>query len=428
MMGPEPYTKALVDRSDNRTDLVKTMLSAGIDPRSPQGQQYANAWLKKEGYIAPVEMRPGGGLMDPQTGSVATMPAAAPGGFQNVRLADGSWGTIPVRGGTDAITQSAGATEAGKAPYSVIDTFNPTTGAPSKNYSGNVLPLPQGSPGTPAQGNAPPTAGAPQFSIGGSPQQQASILTDIARNATDPVTRNAALGRLQQIQGGGAPSAGDARANGVQTGPGLGQSQGAVNAQDELSKTWAQQQQAQSQAQSNVYTLQSLKALADQAITGGGGKLDQRALVAKLGAYVGIPGAENAAVSSDMMDKYSAQLVAGLSARGMNTDAARDLVMAGTPNSKMQPQAIKEAVDGLIAREQMTQARTTALQPYALNRDPAGFQSAASRFDAVADPRLWQLRNLNAQQLQAFTAKMPAADAQQLLQRYQAAKQLGVFQ
>ncbi len=423
-MDPQGYMQALIGRSDNRTDMTKSLVSMGIDPASQLGRQVMAGWVAKQNYIAPVEMRPGGGLMDPRTGAVTTMPAAAPGGFQNVQLADGSWGTIPVRGGTDAITQSTGAGEAGKAPYQLVDTFN--NGVPGKNFAGNTLPIPQIPSAQAAGSNVQPLA---TFDLRGTPQQQAAILTDIARNAPDQPTRNAALARLQQIQGGSPPqSSTGGGANGVQSGPAVGQVQGATNAQDELSKTWAAQQQSHAQAQTNIYTLQSLKALTDRAITGGGGKLDQRAMVAKLGAYLGIPGAGDAAVSSDLMDKYSAQLVAGLSARGMSTDAARDLVMAGTPNSKMQPAAIKEAVDGLIAREQMTQARTGALQPYAINRDPAGFQSASSRFDTIADPRLWQMRNMTPQQLQAFTARMPAADAQQLMQKYQAASQMGVFQ
>jgi len=417
MMNPDAYTKALIDRSDNRTEFSKTLLSMGVDPSSLLGRQLMADQAAKLNYIAPVEMRAGGGLMDARTGQVQTMPAAAPGGFQNVQLADGSWGTVPVRGGVNAITQSTAAGEAGKAPFQVVDTF--ANGKPGKNYAGNVMQLP-------SVGGAPQQAASdsgPTFNIGGSPQQQAAVLADIARRGPTPEVRAAAAQRLQAVQAGSTGAA-----NGVQTGPALGESQGAVNAQDELSKTWAQQQQAQTQAQSNIYTLQSLRALADRAITGGGGMFDKREFLARLGAYAGVPGAEQAATSTDLMNKYSSQLIAGLSARGMNTDAARDLVMAGSPNSKMQPGAIKEAVDGLIAREQMAQARTAALQPFADRRDPAGFQRAANSFDAVADPRLWQLRGMSPQQLQAFTAKMPAADAQQLIQKYQAAKQLGIFQ
>jgi len=432
MADPAGYMTELTKRSDNRTDFTKTLVSAGIDPASTQGQQLIADNLRKQNWITPPSIRPGGGIMDPRTGAITTMPGAAPAGFQYVQRPDGSWAAVPVQGGTDAITASAAAGEAGKAPFNLIDTFNPMTGAPTKNYAGNVLPLPAipGAQSAVATGS-PQAAGAPQFDIGGSPQQRAAIFADIARKAPDAATRSAALAQLQQIQGGGGfastpqPVA-DPRTNGVQTGPGLGQSQGAVNAQDELSKSWAQQQQAHAAAQTNISLLQSVKGLADRAITGY--EPDRRMLLAQLGAYVGLPGQIDAATSTDLMNKYSAQLIGSLSQKGMNTDAAREIVQAGTPNSHMQPQAIKDAVDGLIARAQMTQARTGALQPYALNRDPAGFQSTASRFDAIADPRLWQMRNMTPQQLQAFTAKMPASDAQQLMQKYQAASQMGAFQ
>jgi hypothetical protein len=294
------------------------------------------------------------------------------------------------------------------------------------------LSFPAPAPGAPRGGGGGGGGGpAPQFDIGGSPQQQAAIFADIARNASDPATRSAALARLQQIQGGAAPSGApqtfaDARTNGVQTGPAIGQSQGAVNAQDELSKAWSSQQQAQAASQTNIGLLQQLKSLADSAVTGY--EPAKRQYTAQLGAYLGIPGMDAKASSTDLLDKYSSQLIGSLSQKGMNTDAARDIVMAGTPNSHMQPQAIKDAVDGLIAREQMTQARTGALQSYALSRDPAGFQSAASRFDSIADPRLWQMRNMTPPQLQAFTGRMPAADAQQLMQKYQTVSQMGAFQ
>ena len=428
---PGGYMTELTKRSDNRTDFTKTLVSAGIDPASPQGQQMLADNLRKQNFIQPARIQPGGGLMDPRTNAITTMPGAAPGGFQNVQRPDGSWATIPVQGGTDAITASTFAGESGKAPFNLIDTFNPNTGAPSKNYAGNVLPLPLPAGGAPSQSASPGGPGAPQFDIGGTPQQQAAILSDIARTAPDAATRSAALARLQQMQGatggGGAPSFADARANGVQTGPPLGASAGATNAQDELSKAWSAQQQAHAASQTNIGLLQSVKGLADKAITGY--EPDRRMLLAQLGAYVGLPGQIDAASSTDLLNKYSAQLIASLSQKGnMSTDAAREIVMAGTPNSHMQPGAIKDAVDGLIAREQMTQARTGVLQPYALNRDPAGFQGTASRFDSIAGPRLWQMRGMTPQQLQAFTGRMPAADARQLMQKYQAASQMGVFQ
>ncbi len=423
---PAAYMTELTKRSDQRTEFSKTMISAGIDPSSPQGQQLLADNLRKQNWIAPPTIRAGEGILDPRSGAITTTPSAAPAGFQNVQLADGSWGTIPVRGGTDAITQSTFAGEAGKAPFNLIDTFNPATGAPAKNYAGNVLPLPLAPGGS--NGQPPSAAGQPTFNIAGTPQQRAAIFSSIANDPTvDPVSRRAAAAQLQQIQGGIPPqSVADARTNGVQTGPALGQGQGAVNAQDELSKSWAQQQQAHAAAQTNIGLLQSVKGLADSAITGY--EPDRRMLLAQLGAYAGLPGQINAATSTDLLNKFSAQLIGNLSQKGMNTDAAREIVQAGTPNSHMQPQAIKDAVDGLIAREKMTQARTGVLQPYALNRDPAGFQATANRFDAIADPRLWQMRSMTPQQLQAFTAKMPAGDAQQLMQKYQAASQMGAFQ
>jgi hypothetical protein len=108
------------------TDLQKTMRAAGIDPNSTLGKQILQQNIAKTNYIAPVGVRPGGGLQEAD-GTIRTMPAAAPPGYQAVQGADGSWSYAPVAGGTAAVTQSAGAEARGKAGYKTEQVYNPAT-------------------------------------------------------------------------------------------------------------------------------------------------------------------------------------------------------------------------------------------------------------------------------------------------------------
>jgi hypothetical protein len=377
------------------------------------------------------------------------------------------------------------ATEAGKAPFQVMEGFDPQTNAPYKNFAGNMMqmpPLPQLPQAPGSTDNTPPAQPAPQVTtrspVSGpgsaaaanaaqgytsdslailqaerarltNPDDLAAIDREIARvqqrvqpsrrdqitaavNATPqtptpaaPTTPQGAPGNARRAQLTAAVN-NAARPPGVQSGPALGAAQGATNAQDELSKSWAGQQSANQSSQTNISLLQSLKGLAGQAATGY--EPARRQYLLQLGAYLGVPGMDASATASSLFDKYGAQLVQGFASRGLDTDAARALVAAGSPNSHMPPAAINEAADFLTGRELMTQARTRALQPYAANRDPAGYQRAASDFDQVADPRLYQLRGMNPQQAQAFVSRLSPSDAQSLLQKYNAARQKGYLQ
>lgn len=108
------------------TDLQKTMRAAGIDPSSTLGKQILQQNIAKSNYIAPVRVTAGGGLQEAD-GTIRTMPAAAPAGYQNVQLADGSWAAVPVQGGTAAVRASHAAQAGGKAQYDLTQVYNPAT-------------------------------------------------------------------------------------------------------------------------------------------------------------------------------------------------------------------------------------------------------------------------------------------------------------
>jgi hypothetical protein len=217
-----------------------------------------------------------------------------------------------------------------------------------------------------------------------------------------------------------------AAVGGMQSGPSLGDAQAATNAQNELSDAWKKQLDSHQTAQTNIALLNQIKGLSGEAVTGAGDA--RRLYLMKLGALVGIPGMDQSATASDLLNKYGSQLVQGLAARGISTDAGRELVGLGSPNSHMQPAAINEAADSMIAREQMVQARTKAMQPYANKRDAVGMQSAQADFDAKVDPRMFQMRTMTPQQVQGYVSRLSPSDAQTLLQKYKAAKAAGYLQ
>jgi phytoene/squalene synthetase len=73
--------------------------------------------------------------------------------------------------------------------------------------------------------------------------------------------------------------------------------------------------------------------------------------------------AVDAVTANNLLDKYSNQITARLSANGMSTDSARSILQSAYPNSKMNQAAINEAADNLIGAQQMTQAKTRLLTP-----------------------------------------------------------------
>ena len=136
MGGPEVYAKAFAERTDNRTPLVKALLSAGIDPNSEQGKTMLLAGVNKENYIAPTSLRPGGYVQNPN-GSREQLPQV-PEGSQATRGPDGQWQITPVPGGAEAISMLSGAKAAGTAPFQMVENFDPATGAPGKQFAGTT--------------------------------------------------------------------------------------------------------------------------------------------------------------------------------------------------------------------------------------------------------------------------------------------------
>jgi hypothetical protein len=94
------------------TDFAKQLRQAGIDPNSPEGQQYMLGNVKKQNYIAPTSLRPGGYVQD-ANGNINQLPHV-PDGYQSIKGADGQWHIVPVEGGIQALQTSSAANTLGK--------------------------------------------------------------------------------------------------------------------------------------------------------------------------------------------------------------------------------------------------------------------------------------------------------------------------
>lgn len=179
-------------------------------------------------------------------------------------------------------------------------------------------------------------------------------------------------------------------------------------------------------AQTVISQLQNIASLAPAAITGA--EADRRAYMNGLLSLVGVPGAQDAKTATDLLDKYSNQIIAKLGQGGLGTDAARTIVSAGNPNAHMTVPAIQEAVRNLTGQYQMVQAKTALLQRFANGNDPGGYTKTETAFDQNADPRIWEWQAIqDPAQRQQFAAGVLKQDPK-FAQKIQSLEKLGALQ
>lgn len=174
--------------------------------------------------------------------------------------------------------------------------------------------------------------------------------------------------------------------------PPLGQGQFAQGQVQQMQQRWGTLRDQNANAQTVISQLQNISSLAPAAITGA--EADKRAYVNGLLSLVGISGAQDAKTATDLLGKYSNQIIAKLGQGGLGTDAARSIVEAGNPNAHMTVPAIQEAVRNLQGQYQMVQAKTNLLQQFANGNNPAAYSKAETAFDQNADPRIWEYQSI----------------------------------
>lgn len=316
-------------------------------------------------------------------GAAPATPASTPVGIQN-----NNFGNIKAPGGGFAKydTPQAGVDAADKllVTYGAKHGINTISGIASRW-------APQG------DGNNDPVAKAAAMAqISGIPANQPINLSDPGTRARilpalfdteTPGWRNA-VGGGQPAQAGAAPQ----HSAPMAAQPPLGQGQFAQGQVQQMQQRWGALRDQNANAQTVISQLQNISSLAPAAITGA--EADKRAYVNGLLSLVGIPGAQDAKTATDLLGKYSNQIVAKLGQGGLGTDAARSIVEAGNPNAHMTVPAIQEAVRNLQGQYQMVQAKTNLLQQFANGNNPNAYSKAETTFDQNADPRIWEYQSI----------------------------------
>jgi len=157
MMGPEKYGELLASQY-KPAEIEIQMRAAGIDPSSQLGRQIAQASLAKANYIAPIDARPGGTLVDPNTRQpIFTAPQ---NGVQT------TWGpngpqAAPVPGAQEAAARQEALNTGAKVANTPLTV--PTQGGGSTvGYPGTLIGAPPalGPTAPPQTQNVPRTAPA----------------------------------------------------------------------------------------------------------------------------------------------------------------------------------------------------------------------------------------------------------------------------
>lgn len=171
----------------------------------------------------------------------------------------------------------------------------------------------------------------------------------------------------------------------------------------------------------------TIEGLAPEAYTGVGG--DKKQYLSGLANAFGIKLTGDTQTDTNLLNKAMAQLNISTPA---GSDAARALVQAGQPNSKMDSEAIKEAAGTIRGQVQMNVAERNLLNGLRYADGGAGnpemYQQGRQWFEGNADPRLWQyseLRQSNPAAAKKFMQRQP--DASALAQKAAALEKMGNF-
>ena len=383
--------------SDNApTEYSKTLEQAGIPRGSLLHQQMMQANAAKTNYIADENIRPGGYSKNPVTGQITNFPAV-PEGFQAVADGKGGFAIQPVQGATAAMAASEAAKLAGKNQQ----TLTPIDQLPV-DAQGRPLPRTMAASIDAAndQGAAPtqPAHGIPHDGLDiskVSPQNLAYLQKNYPQELAQGIVNYNKSTSGQSADA--VPVAGVAAPTGSQ---GVGLPLGAKanadaaanNKQDLVKSDYKTLSDQNATAQTTISRLQSIKDLSAKAITGG--EIERRDFVNSLLSVAGVKGATDAKTASDLLDKNAANIALAVGGGSGATDALRTLAQSAYPGRHMTQGAIDEAVNALVPSMQMTQAKAALLTPHVTSGDAEKYLQTKQVFDANADPRLWQYKNL----------------------------------
>lgn len=180
---------------------------------------------------------------------------------------------------------------------------------------------------------------------------------------------------------------------------------------------WKTVQAEAAPATQQIGVLQNIKKYAADAFTGVGGA--RKELATGVANALGIPLYEAEKTATDVLAKNSNMLAL----TGGNTDLARTLAEAANPNKKMNVDAIRMAADQLIGIKRMSLAQQNYLQRF--TSDPTRYQQERTRFDQVADPRMFQ--EYSQDEFKKMWGRLSPTERVELGRRYDQAKAMGLL-
>lgn len=214
LMGPQKYGEMLA-QNYKPAEIQAQLRAAGIDPNSMLGRQVAQQSLAKANYIPPVDVRPGGTLVDPRTGQPTF--SAPNNGVQT------QWGSNgPVQSvvpgapqATAAMTGAETGAHAANTPHYEEDPFHPgqyvasyPPTPPALQAPGNTgQNVPHGasqSPGALPQ-KAPATAADLQGMKSGA-ESGVTYASELAKNATGATEVRRSLSELKNLANQAGPA------------------------------------------------------------------------------------------------------------------------------------------------------------------------------------------------------------------------------
>ena len=408
MIGTGGFSKIpdTIQKYNEPPEITKLMSAAGIDPASPLGRQIVQNTIAKQNYVAPVNARPGSILRDAFNPSqVVAFNPHVPDGATPLFDAGGNVVAYnPIPGAQGIMGANAAAVEGGKGTQLPYSGFN---------ASGSPAPL--------TNRTAAANANAAQAQVGRAESDRLPILQNELANAKTPEDRASFQREIDQL-----PKSGQAVGALYGAQPPGTEANAELNAK-ELSRKWTSQVEAHQQAQTTNSYLDNIEQVARQAKAG---PFSDKVAVANALLAPFITAADASLTAKQLLDKYSNQITARLGQGGLATDSARELIKGAYPNSSMTPDAIAEAAANLRGANQMIQARTEFLRPIAAQRSPeanASYDAAATKFDALADPRIFQLKSMDPLRAQKYIQALPQSVRDDLVLRATALKQMGAL-
>jgi hypothetical protein len=466
MLGADAYGKMLAQQMAP-TAATLAARQGGFDPMAANQAQF-----RKDTYVAPTT---GTGIMrNPFTQQPVAFNPEMPAG--STPLFDASGNVVaaqPVQGAQGVMQGNAAATAAGGAQFKPVQVYDPQTQqmvysneaavtnppAPLRNNNpgalmpgGKLAQYPDMQTGIAAMDQnlasygkqgvntlsaviskwAPPNENDTQAYIKDVSQRlgiPANQKVDLSNPAQRLAISSAIMlhenGSSSVFSGGAARGAPSSPAAAPPLGAQTSAEKGAGNLQDELSKKWIDLSAQNQQAQGVISNLQNIKTLAAKAAVGP--QSDRLNYVNGLLSLAGSEKATDAVTANDLLNKYSNQITARLSAGGMGTDAARSILQSAYPNSHMTPQAINEAADNLQGASQMVQAKTRLLAPLRNKGDAQAYNDAEVQFDQSADPRIFQYANIKDPAARSAFAKNLMQQDPTIVNKIQSLQKLGAL-